>query len=137
MQLGKKITLSMAMLVCLVIATAPAFADVSKNKAATKATGKSKTYTEDEFISVFQGKSRKVISEKLGSPVKKEQSVKPSGADSMLIGKVKSEEKSKPVNVEMWYYKNIVRYDPKRTYSETELTFVNDRLMNIAFFNNR
>lgn len=127
----------MAMLVCLVIATAPAFADVSKNKAATKATGKSKTYTEDEFISVFQGKSRKVISEKLGSPVKKEQSVKPSGADSMLVGKVKSEEKSKPVNVEMWYYKNIVRYDPKRTYSETELTFVNDRLMNIAFFNNR
>lgn len=137
MQLGKKITLSMAMLVCLVIATAPAFADVSKNKAAAKATGKSKTYTEDEFISVFQGKSRKVISEKLGSPVKKEQSVKPSGADSMLAGKVRFEEKSKPVNVEMWYYKNIVRYDPKRTYSDTELTFVNDRLMNIAFFNNR
>ena len=137
MQLGKKITLSMAMLVCLVMATVPAFADVSKNKAAAKTAGKSKTYTEDEFISVFQGKSRKVISEKLGSPVKKEQSVKPSGADSMLVGKVKSEEKSKPVNVEMWYYKNIVRYDPKRTYNETELTFVNDRLMNIAFFNNR
>ena len=137
MQLGKKITLSMAMLVCLVMATVPAFADVSKNKAAAKTAGKSKTYTEDEFISVFQGKSRKVISEKLGSPVKKEQSVKPSGADSTLVGKVKAEEKSKPVNVEMWYYKNIVRYDPKRTYKETELTFVNDRLMNIAFFNNR
>ena len=116
MQLGKKITLSMAMLVCLVMATVPAFADVSKNKAAAKTAGKSKTYTEDEFISVFQGKSRKVISEKLGSPVKKEQSVKPSGADSMLVGKVKSEEKSKPVNVEMWYYKNIVRYDPKRIW---------------------
>jgi len=137
MQLGKKITLSMAMLVCLAIAAVPAFADESKNKAAAKAAGKSRTYTEDEFITAFQGKSRKVISEKLGLPAKKEQSVKPTGADGMLAGKVKAEEKSKPVNVEMWYYKNIVRYDPKRTYKETELTFVNDRLMNIAFFNNR
>ena len=137
MQFGKKITLSMAMLVCLAIATAPVFAGESKNKAAAKTTGKSKTYTEDEFITAFQGKSRKVITEKLGSPVKKEQSVKPTGADNMLVGKVRSEEKSKPVNVEMWYYKNIVKYDPKRTYKETELTFVNDRLMNIAFFNNR
>jgi len=47
------------------------------------------------------------------------------------------ESKSKPVKVEMWYYKNIVKYDPKRTYKETEITFVNDKAMNIAFFNNR
>jgi len=133
MHLGKKITLSMAILACLAIAAAPAFAEGT----AAKKSAASKTYTEDEFISTFQGKSRKVITEKLGAPAKKEQSVKPTGADNMLVGKVKSEEKSKPVNVEMWYYKNIVRYDPKRTYKETELTFVNDRLMNIAFFNNR
>jgi len=30
-----------------------------------------------------------------------------------------------------------VRYDAKRTYKQTELTFVNDRVMNITFFNNR
>ena len=45
--------------------------------------------------------------------------------------------KSQPVQVEMWYYKNIVKYDPKRTYKETEITMVNDKAMNIAFFNNR
>ncbi len=135
MQLYRKITLSMTMLACLALVALPALAE--EKKASAKATGKTKTYSEDEFITAFQGKSRKVITEKLGLPAKKEQSVKPSGADAMLVGKVKAEEKSKPVNVEMWYYKNVVRYDPKRTYKETELTFVNDQLMNIAFFNNK
>jgi hypothetical protein len=30
-----------------------------------------------------------------------------------------------------------VKYDPKRTYKETEITFVNDQVNGIAFFNNR
>lgn len=101
------------------------------------AAGNKKTYTEDQFLNSFSGKSKKVISDKLGQPFKKEMSVKPEGASGFL-GKVGAEEKnSKRVNVEMWYYKNIVNYDPKRTYKETEITFVNDKAMNIAFFNNR
>ena len=95
------------------------------------------TYTEDQFLDQFSGKSKKIVMAKLGSPFKKELSVKPSGASGML-GKMTAEEKtSKPVKVEMWYYKNIVKYDPKHTYKETEITFVNDRVMNVAFFNNR
>ncbi len=95
------------------------------------------TYTEDQFLNQFSGKSKKIVTAKLGNPFKKELSVKPSGASGML-GKMSAQEKtSKPVKVEMWYYKNIVKYDPKRTYKETEITFVNDRVMNIAFFNNR
>jgi hypothetical protein len=98
---------------------------------------KNTTYTEDEFLNKFSGKSQKVITEKLGAPFKKELSVKPTGASSVL-GQVGVEDKgSKRVTVEMWYYKNIVRYDPKRTYKETEITFVNGKVMNIAFFNNR
>ena len=85
-------------------------------------------YTEDEFLSAFSGKTKKVINEKLGDPVKKEMSVKPSGASNMMM-KAGADEK--------WYYKNLVKYDPKRTYKETEITFVNDVAMNIAFFNNR
>ena len=96
-----------------------------------------KTYTEDEFLNAFSGKSKKEISEKLGQPFKKELSVKPSGADTMLLKAGADNKKSKPVKVEMWYYKNIVKYDPKRTYKETEITMVNDKAMNIAFFNNR
>ena len=96
-----------------------------------------KSYTEDQFLTAFSGKSKKIISDKLGAPVKKELSVKPEGASGFL-GKVGADEKnSKRVTVEMWYYKNLVNYDPKHTYKEIEITFVNDRAMNIAFFNNR
>ena len=95
-----------------------------------------KTYTENEFLDTFSGKSKKVISEKLGTPAKKELSVKPTNAGA-VIGQNVDDKKSKPVKVEMWYYKNLVKYDPKHTYKDTEITFVNDRVMNIAFFNNK
>ena len=104
--------------------------------AASQAFAAGKTYTEDEFITNFSGKSKKVISTKLGKPTKTALSVKPSNA-GQVTGKNVDDKKNKPVKVEMWYYKNVVKYDPKRTYKETELTFVNDRVMNIAFFNNR
>ena len=95
-----------------------------------------KTYTENEFLDSFGGKTKKMITDKLGVPAKKELSVEPTNAGA-VTGKNVDNKSSKPVKVEMWYYKNIVRYDPKRTYKETEITFVNDRVMNIAFFNNR
>ncbi len=94
------------------------------------------TYTENEFLNSFSGKSKKVVTDKLGAPIKKDLSVKPSNAGA-IIGQNVEDKNSKPVKVEMWYYKNIVKYDPKRTYKTTELTFVNDRVMNIAFFNDR
>ncbi len=97
-----------------------------------------KVYSEIEFLDTFGGKTQKVFMEKLGKPFKKEQSVKPSGAKAFMtkVGAGK-EDKSKRVKVEMWYYKNLVTYDGKRTYKETEITFVNSRAGNIAFFNNR
>ncbi len=126
MQSTIKKLLSFAMAACL-------FATISVANAAPP----KKTYTENEFINTFSGKSKKVVSEKLGEPFKKELSVKPAGANTMLLKAGADEKKSKPVKVEMWYYKNIVKYDPKRTYKETEVTLVNDKVMNIAFFNNR
>lgn len=98
---------------------------------------KGKAYTEGEFLRSFTGKSRKVVMEKLGKPTRKEQSVRPSNAAGMTAGMTgKSMDGSKPVNVEMWYYSDLVSYEPKKRYKLTELTFVNDRCMNIAFFNN-
>lgn len=96
-----------------------------------------KTYTEEEFINNFSGKSKKVVLEKLGKPFKKQQSVKPTNAGNMVAGMGKQDKNSKPVQVEMWYYKNLVKYDNKNTYKETEVTFVNDKVMNIGYFNNR
>lgn len=126
MQLSKTIYMSMAVLMLAISAT-PVFAEPA-------AKGKAATYTEDEFLRSFSGKSRKVVVERLGAPVKKEQAVKPSNAAG-VVGQ--SLDTSKPVNVEMWYYSNLVKYEAKKTYKMTELTFVNDRCMNIAFFNNK
>lgn len=126
MQFTIKKLLSFAAAACLMAAVSMANAAPPK-----------KTYTENEFINTFSGKSKKVVSEKLGEPFKKELSVKPVGANTMLLKAGADESKSKPVKVEMWYYKNVVKYDAKRTYKETEVTLVNDKVMNIAFFNNR
>mgnify|MGYP000862529986 FL=1 len=107
-------------------------AKVKENKGS-----KSAGYTEDQFLNAFSGKTKSVVVAQLGDPAKKELSVKPAGASGYL-GRVGADEKnSKKVNVEMWYYKDLVNYDPKNKYKETEITFVNDRVMNIAFFNNR
>lgn len=97
---------------------------------------KKKAYDEVSFLKAFSGKSRKQVAAALGQPLKKEQSVKPSNADS-FVARAGKEDKSKRVNVEMWYYANNVTYDGKRTYKSTEMTFVNDRCQNIAFFNNK
>lgn len=93
-------------------------------------------YTENEFLDAFSGKSRKVVTEVLGKPVRKEQSVQPSNAAGM-VAQAGSLNNSKPDSVEMWYYRNLVKYNAKNTYKSVELTFVNDRCMNIAFFNDR
>lgn len=123
----KKLLLTFSMATFLAVTVSSAQAAPPKNK----------TYTENEFLDMFSGKSKKVVTDKLGEPFKKELSVKPSGASTVMLKAGADEKKSKPVKVEMWYYKNIVKYDQKHTFKETEITFVNDRAMNIAFFNNR
>jgi hypothetical protein len=136
MLLSKKTCISLAVIGSVFMIN-PAVAEQASSKASTQAKVK-KTYTEVEFLDAFSGKSRKAITDQLGQPVKKEQGVRPSGANAAItqLGG-KTSDTTKPVNVEMWYYTDIVRYDAKRTYKQTELTFVNDKVMNITFFNNR
>ncbi len=119
---------------CLALAT---IAVLSSYINVAQAADNKKTYTEDQFLSAFSGKSKSLVTQKLGAPFKKDASVKPQGASSFLNRVGADEKGSKRVNVEMWYYRNLVRYDASRTYKETEITFVNDKVMNIAFFNNR
>jgi hypothetical protein len=136
MQLSKKTCISLAIMGSAFVFN-PVFADTAKPKSATTAQAK-KTYTEDEFLNTFSGKNRRAITQQLGQPTKKEQGVRPSNANAAIaqLGQ-KPGDTSKPVNVEMWYYSDLVRYDAKRTYKQTELTFVNDRVMNITFFNSK
>ncbi len=92
-----------------------------------------KTYTEQEFLSTFSGKSRKVIMDTLGKPTRKEQSVKPSNTDQVLEGK--NVDGPSADKIEMWYYNERVSYATNKTFKFTELTFANDKCVNITFFN--
>lgn len=103
----------------------------------TNSADKKKVYTEDEFIRTFNGKIKTYLVEKLGQPVRKTQSVRPAGASSILGSVPMKEDKSKPQNIEIWYYKNIVRYDAKNTYNAVEVTILNDRCSSVAFFNDK
>lgn len=132
MQLKRLVTIALLMCTCTgVTVSNSALADSTKPLKGKVSKGK--VFGEMEFLHAFTGKSREQVSAMLGNPVRRAQSVKPSGADGM----VRQVGTPKPVNVEMWYYKNIVSYDKKKTYKSTELTFVNDRCANIAFFNSQ
>jgi len=93
-------------------------------------------FTEDEFISLFSGKPKSRVLKYLGKPDSTDMAIKPKGASSVLgrpaLDKKNPNKKSK---IEMWYYKNIVEYSPKKTYLKVELTLINDRIVNIGFFN--
>ena len=93
-------------------------------------------FTEDEFISLFSGKPKSRVLKYLGKPDSKEIAIKPKGASS-VIGRptVDKRNPNKKSKIEMWYFKNIVEYSPKKTYLKVELTLINDRIVNIGFFN--
>jgi hypothetical protein len=65
-------------------------------------------------------------------------SVKPTNASS-VIGRPTGDRAgaSKRVNIEMWYYNNLVKSDEKHVWKQTELTIMDGKVYNIGFFNNR
>ena len=97
-----------------------------------------KLYTENEFLDTFGAKSKEKVLQILGEPARKEMSVKPTNASS-VIGRStdKGVGSSNRVNIEMWYYNNLVKSDGKNTWKQTELTIMNGKVNNIGFFNNR
>lgn len=107
---------------------------VSKKKPAKAPT---RTYGESEFIKTFSNKTRQQVADILGKPESTSQGRKPSQGEASMatIGGAKST--SHNDNVEMWYYAHKVRYDAKHTYSKVELTFMNDRCQNVAYFNEK
>jgi len=97
-----------------------------------------KLYTENEFLDAFGAKSKERVLQVLGEPARKELSVKPTNASS-VIGRptVDKSNPNKRVNVEMWYYNNLVKSDDKNTWKQTELTIMDGKVYNIGFFNSR
>ena len=97
-----------------------------------------KLYTENEFLDAFGAKSKGKVLQILGEPTRKEMSVKPTNASS-VIGRPTGDRAgaSKRVNIEMWYYNNLVKSDEKNVWKQTELTIMDGKVYNIGFFNNR
>ena len=97
-----------------------------------------KLYTENEFLDAFGAKSKEKVLQILGEPARKEMSVKPTNAGS-VIGRPTENRvgSSKRVNIEMWYYNNLVKSDDKNVWKQTELTIMDGKVNNIGFFNIR
>ena len=97
-----------------------------------------KLYTENEFLDAFGAKSKEKVLQILGEPARKEMSVKPTNASS-VIGRPTENRgaSSKRVNIEMWYYSNLVKSDNKNVWKQTELTIMDGKVNNIGFFNIR
>lgn len=130
MQIKRILTVAMLATLCFGFFASGLALAADKNAAKG---AKERVYNEMEFLRGFSGKTRQQVSEILGPPDRREQSVKPSNAEYTVGRPI---ETSTPVSVEMWYYKKMVEYDKNKTYSMAELTFVNDHCANIAFFNN-
>ena len=96
---------------------------------------KKRTFTENEFISVFSGKPKARVIKYIGEPDSKEIAIKPKGAQGVVGSKVRVEDKKQKDKVEMWYYNNLVEYSPGKTYKFVEITMINDRVVNLGFFN--
>lgn len=90
------------------------------------------------FIKQYSGKSKTFIAKALGKPKKKERAVKPQNADAMLAkNDVAPTGTKKKDMVEMWYYDAKIKYASKRYFNHAELTFVNDKCVNITFANKK
>lgn len=92
-----------------------------------------KIYKEMEFIQVFKGKNQKFVLKTLGKPMNKKNPVKPNNAEGYVGKAIPSN--SKVEVIEMWYYPNLVSYNSKQTFKQTEITFINDVVSNMTFVN--
>lgn len=86
-----------------------------------------------EFIQVFKGKNQKFVLKTLGKPMNKKNPVKPNNAEGYVGKAIPSN--SKVEVIEMWYYPNLVSYNSKQTFKQTEITFINDVVSNMTFVN--
>jgi hypothetical protein len=91
---------------------------------------------EQPFLQAYSGKSRQYVEEQLGKPVKKEVAVKPHNADQILQEKGQATA-GEGDNVEMWYYQGKIQYAPNKYFNTAELTFANDKCVNITFANKK
>lgn len=91
---------------------------------------------EQPFIQTYSGKTRQFVEAQLGKPVRKEQAVKPHNADQILQSK-QQQTAGVGEQIEMWYYRGKIQYASHKYFNTAELTFANDKCVNITFANQK
>ncbi len=91
---------------------------------------------EQGFIQTYSGKSRQFVAQALGEPLKKELAVKPHNADLVIQDKAGAIVNHSE-QIEMWVYQGKIQYAPNKFFNMAELTFANDKCVNITFANKK
>lgn len=91
---------------------------------------------EQAFLQAYSGKTRQFVAQALGSPLRKEQAIKPHNADQVIQDKA-GNTGGPGEQIEMWYYRGKIQYAPNKFFNTAELTFANDKCVNITFANKK
>lgn len=87
---------------------------------------------EQAFLNKYSGQSKEYVTKNLGKPQKVDISVKPSNADQILKEHDATPTEGKKDMIEMWYYDAKIHYAKDKHFNQAELTFVNNKCVNIT-----
>lgn len=92
---------------------------------------------EHAFLKKYSGQSKEFVTKNLGKPNKVDIAVKPNNADAVLKEHQIESSPAKKEMIEMWYYDAKINYAENKFFNQAELTFVNNKCVNIALANKK
>ncbi len=94
--------------------------------------------SEQVFLKKYSGQSKEFVSKNLGKPIRVDLAVKPQNADEVLKEQqVEIAIAEKKEMIEMWYYDAKISYAKNKFFNQAELTFVNNKCVNITLANKK
>jgi len=89
------------------------------------------------FLKKYSGQSKEFVTKNLGKPNKVDIAVKPHNADEVLKEHKVETSQAKKEMIEMWYYAAKINYASNKYFNQVELTFVNNKCVNITLTNKK
>ncbi len=92
---------------------------------------------EHAFLKKYSGQSKEFVTQNLGKPNKVDIAVKPNNVDDVLKEHQVDTAQAKKEMIEMWYYDAKISYAENKFFNQAELTFVNNKCVNITLANKK
>lgn len=92
---------------------------------------------EHAFLKKYSGQSKEFVTQNLGKPNKVDMAVKPNNVDDVLKEHQVDTSQAKKEMIEMWYYDAKISYAENKFFNQAELTFVNNKCVNITLANKK